>query len=194
MKKKYWVLTTLALFIVAISFATDTPKMNIVPTESEKALVTFESNLAFPVEITICNDNGEIVYYWKGESLHNRLSRVFDSSELGCGNFNVCLNYGGKSINRELCINKNEMKVGPAIQLYEPFFQYENDRLNFSFLNVAQKNVYLNVYQGGEHITGIKLGNNMDIQKCLDFSKLKEGEYEVVVNEHFKDHHFLVQK
>ncbi len=194
MKTNYLILTIIAIFIVAISSATDTPKMNIVPATDEKAIMTFESSTAFPVEITVCTKSGEIVYYWKGESLHTRLNKVLDASDIGYGTFNVCLNYGGKSINRELNITKKEITVGPAVQLYEPFFRYENDRLNLSFLNVAQKNVYLNVYKGGEYVTGVKLGSSMDIQKSLDFSKLNEGDYEVVVSEHFKDHRFLVQK
>lgn len=194
MKTKYWVLTALALFIVAFSYATDKPKMNIVTGNNEKALVTFESQTAYPLEITICNTYGDIVYYWKGESIQKNLSQPLNMSEFGKGTYHVCVNYGGQSLNRDLIVTRNEVKVGPVVELYEPFFSYDNDRLNLSFLNVAQKNVYLNVYQGDEHVTGVNLGDNMDIQKSFDFSKLSTGEYEVVVSEEFKDHHFLVSK
>lgn len=194
MKTKNWVLTALALFIVAFSFATDKPKMNIVTANNEEARVTFESQTAYPLEITICNTFGEIVYYWKGESLQKNLSQTLNMSELGKGTYHVCLNYGGQSLNRDLIVTRNEVKVGPVVALYEPFFSYDDDRLNLSFLNVAQKNVYLNVYQGDEHVTGVNLGDDMDIQKSFDFSKLNTGEYEVVVSEEFKEHHFLVTK
>ena len=194
MKTNYWVLTTLALFIVAVSFATDKPKMNIVTGNTEKALVTFESQTAYPLEITICNTYGDIVYYWKGESLQKNLTQPLNTSQLGRGKYHVCVNYGGQSLNRDLIVTRDDIKVGPVKELYEPFFSFDNNCLNLSFLNVAQKNVYLNVYQGDEHVTGVNLGNNMDIQKSLDFSKLSTGEYEIVITEEFKDHHFLVTK
>ena len=194
MKKNYWVLTTLALFIVAVSFATERPKMNIVADESNNALVTFESPTAYPLEVTICNTHGDIVYYWKGESLQTSLNQSLNVSEFGNGIYHVCLNYGGQSLNRDLRVTRNDVKVGPVTERYEPFFSYEKDRLNLSFLNVAQKNVYLNVYQGEKHVTGVNLGNTMDIQKSIDFSNLETGRYKVVVNEEFKDHYFLVTK
>jgi len=194
MKTNYLILTTLALFIVTIGYAADTPKMTIVASGDEKALMTFESKTAYPVEITICTKNGEIVYYWKGETLLSSFNKTFNASDLGYGSFHVCLNYGGQSINRDLTITRKEITVGPAVELYEPFFRYDNNRLNLSFLNVAQKNVYLNIYQGNKFVSGVNLGKNMDIQKALDFSNLKEGEYEVVVSEYFKDHRYLVQK
>lgn len=194
MKKNYWVLTALALFIVAVSFATDKPKMNIVTGENNNALVTFESLTAYPLEITICNTFGDIVYYWKGKSLQTSLNQSLNVADLGNGIYHVCLNYGGQSLNRDLTVTRNDVKVSPVTELYEPFFSYEKERLNLSFLNVAQKNVYLNVYQGEKHVTGVNLGNRMDIQKSIDFSNLDNGKYEVVVTEEFKDHHFLVTK
>ncbi len=194
MKTKYRVLTALALFISTVGFAIEKPKMDIVTTENENTLVTFESATAYPLEITICNNWGDVVYYWKGESLQNKLNQSLNLKKLGRGNYDVCLNYGGQSLNRNLTITRKDVKVGPVMELYEPFFSYENNRLNLSFLNIAQKNVYLNVYQGDDYITGVNLGNSMDIQKSIDLSNLNRGEYEVVVSEQFKDHRFLVNK
>lgn len=194
MKTKYWVATTLALLVAATANATEIPKMNIVNSGNEKAIVMFNSPTALPIEVSICSETGEMVYYWKSEKPENRLSQDFDLSEIGTGKFNVCINYGGQSINRELVVQKNGIKVGPLVQLYEPYFQFEDDQLKVSFLNAVQKNVYLNIYKEGEHITGVKLGKNMDIQKCIDFSKLENGKYRVILSDNFKDHNYIVQK
>lgn len=68
MKTTKWVITTLAIFIVAIGFATETPKMNITPVEAEKALVAFKSESPVVFEITITKSDGEILYYLKSAS------------------------------------------------------------------------------------------------------------------------------
>ncbi|HSO89495.1 MAG TPA: hypothetical protein VLQ91_23280 [Draconibacterium sp.] len=194
MKTKNWVLTTLALFIAAISFATETPKMNIVADDNSRILVSFESATACPVEITITNDDGVVMHNWRTESPQNAVKQLLNLSELERGIYNVTLNYGGTSMNRKLNITRNEIKVGPPVKLYEPYFSFKNDRLNVSFLNVANKNVFLNVYKDGEHYNGFTLGKNLDIQKCIDFSTAGKGKYEVVLTDYFKEHHYTVTK
>ena len=194
MKTKIWVLTTLAIFIAAIGFATETPKMNIVANENDKILVSFESATACPVEMTITDEDGVIIHYWKSESLQSNFNQMLNLSELERGTYNVVLNYGGTSINRELSITRNEIKVGPPVKLLEPYFCFKNDKLKVSFLNVANKNVYLNVYKDGEHYNGFTLGKEFDIQKCIDFSMAEKGNYEIVLTDYFKEHHYAVNK
>lgn len=194
MKTKNWVLTTLALFIAAIGFATESPKMNIVSNENDKIIVSFESETACPVELTISDEDGVIMHYWKSESPKKTVNHFLNLSQLDRGTYNVVLNYGGTSINRELNITRNQVKVGPPVKLPEPYFGFKNDKLNVSFLNVANKSVFLNVYKDGEHYNGITLGKNMDIQKCIDFSMAAKGKYEIVLTDYFKEHYYSVNK
>ena len=194
MKTSKWVLLTLALFIAAIGFATETPKMNIVTSDNDKILVSFESATACPVEITITSEDGAIMHNWKTESPQNAINQLLNLSELENGIYNVTLNYGVMSINRKLSIERNEIKVGPPVKLYEPYFCFKNNKLMVSFLNVANKNVFLNVYKDGEHYNGFTLGKGLDIQKCIDFSMAGKGKYEVVLTDHFKEHRYTVTR
>ena len=194
MKTTKLVIATMAIFIVAIGFASEIPKMNIIPVEAEKALVAFNSTSPVIFEITLTKSNGEILYYKKYESPLGEYRKIFDFSEMGNGTYNVNVNYGNCSIVRDLCISNKDIEVGQVVRLYEPYFRFKNDKLNISFLNVSQKDVYLNMYQEGEHITGAKFGKEMSIQKCVDLSKLKDGNYEVIVTDWFNDHSFTVHK
>jgi hypothetical protein len=194
MKTSIGILTILALFIAAVGFATDTPKMNIVANDDSKVLVSFESATACPVEMTITDEDGVIMHYWKSESPQNTFNQMLNLSELEPGTYNVVLNYGGTSINRELSITRGEIKVGPPVKLLEPYFSFKNDKLNVSFLNVANKKVFLNVYKDGEHYNGFTLGKDFDIQKCVDFSMAGKGKYEIVLTDYFKEHHYFVTK
>ncbi len=194
MKTKLWVLTALALFTVSMGFATETPKMNVVTDEENKILVTFESATACPVEITVTDVKGNIVYYWQSESPLSEVNQSFNLADLGKGTFDLALKYGCSSLNREVTVSRKEVIVGPPVKLNEPFFCFKNDKLNVSFLNVSNKNVYLNVYKDGEHYNGFTLGKDVDIQKCIDFSMAENGNYEIVLTDYFKDHHYQVEK
>jgi len=193
MKTKTWVLTALAFFIVAIGSATDFPKMSIVPVEDEKALVAFEASDATPLEITLTNYDGEIVYFKRTKERFSEYKKIFDFSELGDGEYGVCVNYGNKSVNRTIVVEKEKMTVGALNYLYEPCFLMKGNKLNVSFFNCPEKQVYLNIYQEGKHISGVKLGKDLAIQKCVDLSKLKKGEYEIVLSDQFKDHKYIAK-
>mgnify|MGYP006982828015 CR=1 FL=1 len=74
------------------------------------------------------------------------------------------------------------------------FFSFKNNKLNVSFLNIANKNVYLNVFKDGQFYEGITLGKDIDIQKSFDFSMVEKGNYDVVLRDYFKEHHYNIKK
>lgn len=194
MKTKIWVLTTLALFITVIGFASETPKMKVIANDSKEILVSFESATASPIEIMITGKENEILYDWQSETPQTEVNKRFNLSDVGYGTFTISVNHDLKSINREICIKRDEIVIGPSVQLLEPFFCYKNDKVNVSFLNVANKKVFLNVYKDGEHYNGFTLGKDMDIQKCIDFSKADKGKYEIVLTDYFKEHYYSINK
>lgn len=193
MKTRFWVCTTLAFFIVAIGSASDFPKMNVVPVEAEKALVAFSSSEASPLEITLTNSEGEILYFKRTKQRYSEYKKIFDFSELGEGKYCVCVNFGNQSINRKINVQKEGIEVGQAQRLYEPYFCLKDRMLSVSFFNCPCEPVYVNIYHHGRHIKGINLGKEMTVQKYLDLSRLKKGEYEVVLTDRFKDHKFIAQ-
>ena len=196
MKTKTRIFFILAIFFVAIKIAdaTDTPKMSIKTLSHETALLAFDSKTPTQFELSICNQNNEIVYFFKTKKKEQVYREEFDFSNFEKGVYNVCVNYGNKSVNRKLTLTKNGIETGPTEMFYEPYFLIEGNQLNVSFLNVPQKPVYLNVYLNNKHVSGLKLGKELSIQKCIDFSNLKEGEYQVVLNDYFKDHTFTFRK
>lgn len=193
MKTKSWTLTVLAILIATIGYATEIPKMSVLKADKQKALIAYKANFNTTLEVTLCNCEGEILYFKKTKNPQSEYRKVFDFSELGNGKYHVSINYGNQSLNRELTVKNNELKVGAAKRLYEPCWKVKDGKLNLSHLNVPMKNVYLNIYKKGEHVSGVNLGKQMAIQKCINVSALQKGEYEVVLSDHFKDHRFFVQ-
>lgn len=191
MKTKTWVVTALAFFIGAIGYATDFPKMNIIPIEDETVMLAYQSTEATPLEITLTNHQGEILYFKRTRKRYNAYQKVFDFSKLEEGLYCICINFGNRSISRNITLEKEELAIGQAQRMFEPYFCLSDKKLNVSFFNCPQKPVYINIYQNGRHIQGINLGSKLAIQKRLDLSRLKKGEYEIVLSDLFKDHTYL---
>ena len=193
MKTKKWTLTVLAFFIVAIGFATEFPTMNVIPVEGDKAMLAYSAPDASTLEVTLTDCNGSILYFKRTNGKQNEFNQVFNFAELEDGSYCMCVNYGNRSISRNLVVDGEEIAVGPPMRCYEPYFCLEDDQLNISFFNSPQKQVYVNIYKDGEHVNGFKLGKDMAIQKRLDLSRLDPGEYEVIVTDYVKDHKFIAE-
>lgn len=190
MKTKSWILTILACFIGAIGYATEFPKMDLTPVEGEKVRLAYFSPQAANLEVSLIDSYGAIIYMKRTMKKESEFNKVFDFSSVEDGTYCICVNYGNKSISRELVVKNNQFKIGDPVSCFEPYFRMENEMLNISLLNSPLKQVYVNVYKNGEHVNGYSLGKDLDIQKKLDFSDLEPGEYEVVLSDYFKDHKF----
>ena len=193
MKTRIWVVATLVLFVVATTNATNLPKMNVEPVTDEKVKVEFESTTPCPVEITVSQKNGKVVFYTQSEKRKCEFSKTFDFSELRDGLYKVCLNYGNQSVTREVLLDNSQVNIGPARRYFEPYYKVENDMLNVSFLNVSGKNVYLRVYKDGAFVSGANLGKEMCIQKRMDLSNLEKGKYNVVLAEALETHNYAFE-
>lgn len=195
MKTKSLLLTAMAIFVAATGFATQLPTMNVIPVQNEKALVAFETMSPANFELSLKNQRGETIYYKKSEEPVQSYRLVFDLQELEDGNYHVNLNHGNCTLDRLITIsNGTNLKVGEEIRMFSPYYKFENNTLQISYLNNSQKNVFLNIFRDGQHITGKKLGKEMCIQKALDFSKLEKGTYNVVLTNNSNEFQFTVQK
>lgn len=195
MKTKSLVLTALAIFVAATGFATQLPTMNVVPVKNEKALVAFETMSPATFELSLKNHRGEILFYKKSEEPVQNYGLVFDLHNLEDGNYHVSLKHGNCMLDRQITVsNGTNLKVGEEIRMFSPSFKFENNTLQVSYLNSTQKNVFLNIYRNGQHVAGKKLGKEICIQKALDFSKLEEGPYEIILSNNNSEFQYSIQK
>lgn len=194
MKTKSILLSVLAIFLASTVFATKLPSMKIVPTEANKTILAFETVSTAGFELTIENLNGETLHYKKAETPVKNYRTVFNFSELQDGCYNVSFSSENCILKRELTILGEKIKVGEEVRLFAPFYSFENNLLNVSFLNKGQKNVFLNIFYDSQYVSGTKLGKELCIQKSLDFSKLPKGTYHVILSDKFQDYSYTVVK
>lgn len=195
MKTKNFVLTAMAVFVAATVFATQLPTMNVIPVQNEKALVAFETMSPATFELSLKNQRGETIYFKKSEEPVQNYKLVFDLQNLEDGNYHVNLKHGNCTLDRQITVsNGTNLKVGEEIRMFSPYFKFEDNKLQVSYLNSSQKNVFLNIFRDGQYVTGKKLGKEMCIQKALDFTKLEKGTYNVVLTNNSNEFQFSVQK
>lgn len=195
MKTRNFVLTALALIVAVAASATKIPTLNVIPVENRKALVAFGTQKPASVEVTVKSKTGKVLYYKKSEGPVDELRLILNFKDLEDGNYDVTIDYNNLKINREITVADNQLtKVGDAENAYGPYYQFEDNLLKVSYLNNTQRNVQLNIFKDGVYIAGKQLGNEMCIQKVLDFSKLDGGRYDVVLSDKRNDYQFVVQK
>nr|WP_319510792.1 hypothetical protein [uncultured Draconibacterium sp.] len=192
MKTKVWAFIVLAFFVAGAAMATELPKMNVIQVKENTAMLAYSFANEAPLEVTLTNTDGEILYHKQTEH-KAEFKTMFDFSELGDGDFCVSVNYGNQSMNRMVSVKDEKIVVSDATHCYEPFFRVNDKKVNVSFLNTSHKPVFINVYHDGEHIDGTNLGREMSIQTMLDFGDLKRGTYDIVLTDSVKDHKFTVK-
>lgn len=191
MKTKHWVLTALACLLVTIGNATDFPKLTVNSVEAGKALVVYNATEATPLEVTLANFRGDIVFYKRTTQRKAQYEKMFDFAQMGEGKYSVCINFGNRSVGRTIEVDDGEIFVGAPQRLFEPYFKLCEDKLYIMHYNCSKKPVFAMVYSDGLFVDRVKLGRNLAVQKCLDLSEVGKGELEIVVRDFFTEHKFI---
>lgn len=182
MKTVKYLLTGLAVTIVAIASAVEKPKMNITTLSADKAVVTIENNNATYLELSIVADNGELVYYKKSAQPVSNYKKVFDFTNLKNGSYTMDLNVNGTRLSKDFDVSYSSIQFSDSKLRFDPHFNFSEDVLKLSYLNFDQEKIYLSIYKEGVLVYESKLGREFNISSGYDLSKLEEGDYDVVLS------------
>jgi hypothetical protein len=181
MKTKKFAFALLAVAFSVSAFATKIPQMNILPLDDSKAVVTAITDPQQSSEISIISEDGETVYFKRSKASVGFRS-VFDLSELKDGKYTVKLKTGATSAKSEIEVNKGAVQVTSAKPEIEPYFSYDKKLLKVSYLNFDKKDVKMLVYNGGELVFQAELGNDFNVQRAFDVSKMVNGKFNFVLD------------
>lgn len=184
----------IAVGIITAGFATEKTKMNVSTVENEIALIAYNSETPSVIELTIKDERGVTMYYYKSKREQASYRGKFDFSKVEAADYYLCLNSNNASISSRVQVSSNGIEISSPQEMPDPVFNQKQNLLDVSFLNVPQEQVYLNLYKDGNHVEMVKLGNTLCIQKRIDISKLEKGEYKVIINDLFKEHTFMVSR
>lgn len=194
MKTKQFLLLIMAVTFVANVFATDIPKMSIIPLKDTKALVTIQHTVPDVSEISITTEKGEVVYYKKSKKEMDLYKKIFDLSQLENGNYRLTLKAGNTIVKNDLSINKGMVSVLHQRNEMEPYFAVDKNNVILSYLNFEKKEMAVHVYNTNKLVFSKKLGNDLAMHRMLNLEKLKDGHYDILLADNHNSYWFSFSK
>ncbi|SHF54850.1 hypothetical protein SAMN05444274_106151 [Mariniphaga anaerophila] len=176
----------LALTVAALAFATITnavekPKMNVIPLNSERAIVAVTNENPAIFEVSIETENGELVYYKQTNEAVTDFKQVYDFKDLAAGNYVLNMKVNDTKLINDFEVSGNGIEVGESKVRFAPYFDYENGELKLSYLNFDKENLKLYFYNNEGLVYQTRLGREFNITTGYDLSKLDKGSYRVVL-------------
>ena len=162
-------------------FAAGNLKVNIVPVKAEKALVAISKLSDSNFDITIADENGQIVYYKENSNPSENYRQVYDFSDLENGTYYLTVVSNDLTAERQFNLSHGQITVGEEKTTLQPFFGYQAGILKCSYLNFEKDNVTLTFYKNDEQIYSKKIGRDFNIHHALNLSKLDKGDYKAVL-------------
>lgn len=189
MKTTLKVTFVLAFALLASNlFAAGNLKLNILPLNEEKAVVSISALTNADLKISILDDWGNIVYYQESEAPATNYRKVFNFSELENGTYSMKVVSSDLVTERQIKKTTNNIVIGDERTVGKPFFGVDDNILRCSYMNYAQENAAFHLYSNDQEIYNRKIGKDFIVQQALDLSKLTKGEYQAVLtagNEQF---------
>ncbi|MCY1720997.1 hypothetical protein OU798_11635 [Prolixibacteraceae bacterium Z1-6] len=195
MKKLNNVLVVVALMLFSgIAMATGNLKVFIIPGENDEAVVRISNAIASQYEIEIRNMNNDIVYYKQTSTPVKVVSKTFDFSALRDGEYSLEVWLDKEKTLSLLNVKHGKVTLVNQEKEVQPYFVFENERLDISYLNHEKDNVMLYVYDNKTQklIHEEKLGSEFAIHRAVDFSKLGKGSYNAILSSHNHLHEYNV--
>jgi len=194
MKTIKFLITATALAIVAIANAVERPKMEVTPITTDKAMISITNdNLAY-FELSIETKQGDLVYYKQSSKPLTDYKSVFDFTKIGKGIYVLNLRVNDTKLTKKIHVADSGIFVGSDKLSFDPYFNFKDGVLKFSYLNFDKENLKLNVYGSEGLIYQTKLGNDFTISSGYDLSKLEAGNYKVILNSFNKEFEFQIEK
>ena len=162
-------------------FASGNLKVNILPVDSEKALVAISTLSDSNFNITITDDNDHIVYYRENTDPGENYRKVYNFSDLEDGTYKLTVVSNDLTAERQFEKSHGLIKVGEEKTTLEPFFGYEDGILRCSYLNFTKEDMTLYFFKNNEPIYSKEIGRDFNVQQALNLSKLGKGTYEAVL-------------
>ncbi len=194
MKTIKFLLTVMAVAVVAIASAVEKPQMKIVPLTPDRAVVSIYNENTALFELSIVAQNGDMVYYKQSTKPLNTYQKVFDFAQLENGNYTLTLKINDTSVSKDLQIASKGIYVGDSKTSFDPYFAFTNDVLKLSYLNFDGENFTLNIYDKDGLVYNSTLGKEFNMVNGYDLSKLDKGNYDVVLSSLNKEYTYSLKK
>jgi hypothetical protein len=179
--------TVLAVVIAGLmsssAMATGNLKVNMTAGSKDLAEVEIMNVKMSTFEINVTDENGEVIFYKETKAPATNYKRKYDFSRLEDGTYYFTVKIDNETTETKFNIERGQVNVIEERKMVDPVFVMDNKHLKLSYLNFAQENTTLIVYDRFRNTLYEKdLQSNFVTQHGLDFSKTPRGNYEVVLS------------
>ena len=182
MKTIKLVFTVMAVAVATIVTGVEKPKMNVIPLTADRAIVSIENENPAQFEVSIKAENGDLVYYKQSSNSITDYRKVFDFKDLEAGSYVFNLKVNETSVSNEFSVSHKGIVVGEKKMRFAPYFNYNEDVLQLSYLNFDQEKLNLKFFNNSGLVYQTELGKDFNIATGYDLSKLEEGSYTVILS------------
>ncbi|ANI89409.1 hypothetical protein A9P82_08940 [Arachidicoccus ginsenosidimutans] len=180
MKKSFINLIGAAVFVLSASFAKAATEFNVSLANSETVKIEV-NNSEKNVSISVTDESGSVLYQYDNVAAG---AKGFNFSTVPDGRYFIKMENDRTiettlvtKVNHALKISKNYDFVA------KPLFQKKGkNKLNLYFVNLNNSNVEVDVYDKDRTLINSFTSNDAVIEKSLDFSKVLQGNYEIVLS------------
>lgn len=176
---KIMVAVVLLALIAVKAFASDAPKLKMVPYSDNRAIVAVDNLADVVSELTIEDANGYILYYKEGRISDKLYSKIFDFKNLADGLYTVSVKNKYGEQKADFRISNKKFELVEKTEAYTPYFEVNGDILKLSFLNRELNDVEFSLLGDNGCYFEKTLGKDFNITKGFDIASLYEGEYSV---------------
>lgn len=197
MKSMKTIKTIIAAVLVTLTVtasAIERPKMELVPVNAGQAKITVMNETPAFLELSIYSNRGDVVYYKQTEEMLRDYSKIYDFKNLEPGKYVLSLKVNDTEVTNDFEVNPRGINIGQKKVNYDPFFKFENNELKISYLNFDKERLKLKIYNNNGLVYESDLGNNFNVVKGYDLSKLETGKYTVVINSFAKTYSYNLEK
>ncbi|WP_299578847.1 hypothetical protein [uncultured Sunxiuqinia sp.] len=171
-----------ALTVIAnIALAAGSLRVNILPINGDQAVVAISNNAETKFQISIKDEQGDVVYFKETEENVADYRKVYDFSKLENGDYTLTVSIDDVKGERPFSIDRGSIVVGKEKTLAAPYFSFNNDVLRIAFLNYSGEQTSLYIYDGDQLVYSKALENSFSVNEGLNLSKLATGDYQVVL-------------
>ena len=174
---------TVAAFAAAtIATAVEKPKMNVIPLNTDRAVVLATNENPAYFELSIRAENGDLVYYKQTSNPVTDYNQVYDFKDLADGKYVLNLKVNDTKVINDFEVSRKGIEVGESKMRFAPYFDFKNNELKLSYLNFDQESLKLYLYNNNELVYESRIGRNFNVTKGYDLSRLESGSYRVVLS------------
>ena len=165
------------------TMATGNLKLNVISTGNQKAVVMVTNAALSLYEVEIKNVEGDVMFYKRTASPGSFYKKTYDFSELNDGTYTLTASVENEKVVNFLNIDKGNVAVIDQERIVDPIFTLVNNTLKLSYLNYAQENLLIHLYESNTHrlLFEKELKPDFAVNYGLNLSNLRNGKYDVVL-------------